>query len=153
MVNMMGSEQRLSVLSSWLLLVIAAAVAAAVDIPSLSSYQNRLAVDPKYEIYWTADTADLGYAGAAIGFGALLALIVALHYATRVSKTILFWLAFVLTRPLGAVVGDYLDKPLSDGGLALSRYAASAVLVLFMIACLWLFPSRATDSRLSSRTH
>ena len=57
MVNMMGSEQRLSVLSSWLLLVIAAAVAAAVDIPSLSSYQNRLAVDPKYEIYWTADTA------------------------------------------------------------------------------------------------
>jgi uncharacterized membrane-anchored protein len=102
---------------------------------------------------WTADTADLGYAAAAIGFGALLALIVALHYATRVSKTLLFWLAFVLTRPLGAVVGDYLDKPLSAGGLALSRYGASAVLVVFMIACLWLFPSRATDSRVSSGSH
>jgi uncharacterized membrane-anchored protein len=102
---------------------------------------------------WTADTADLGYAAAAIGFGALLALIVAVHYATRVSKTLLFWLAFVLTRPLGAVVGDYLDKPLSAGGLALSRYGASAVLVVFMIACLWLFPSRATDSRVSSGSH
>jgi uncharacterized membrane-anchored protein len=95
---------------------------------------------------WTADTADLGYGGAAIGFSALLLLIVAVHYATRTSKTILFWSAFVLTRPLGAVVGDYLDKPVAEGGLALSRYAASGALLVFMIVCLWLIPSRASDS-------
>lgn len=102
---------------------------------------------------WTADTADLGYGGAAIGFSALLLLIVALRYATRTPKTILFWSAFVLTRPLGAVVGDYLDKPLSEGGLSLSRYAASAAIVVFMAAYLWLLPSRAADSGLRSSPH
>ncbi|MDE2202443.1 MAG: hypothetical protein KGJ38_06895, partial [Burkholderiaceae bacterium] len=67
---------------------------------------------------WTADSAGLGYTGAAIVFGALLALIVAAYYWTHISRTLLFWAAFILTRPLGAVVGDFLDKPHSAGGLA-----------------------------------
>lgn len=65
---------------------------------------------------WTADTAGLGYTGAAIVFGALLALVVAVYYWSNISRTLLFWAAFILTRPLGAVVGDFLDKPLSAGG-------------------------------------
>ncbi|RUP33248.1 MAG: hypothetical protein EKK45_04805 [Curvibacter sp.] len=92
---------------------------------------------------WTADTAGLGYAGAAIVFGGLLALVVAAYYWTSVSRTLLFWAAFILTRPLGAVVGDFLDKPLSAGGLALSRYSASVVLLAFMLAALLLFRQRA----------
>ncbi|HEX5485535.1 MAG TPA: hypothetical protein VFX23_06025, partial [Limnobacter sp.] len=75
---------------------------------------------------WTADSAGLGYTGGALVFGALLALIVLAHYKTRISKTVLFWAAFILTRPLGAVVGDFLDKPVSAGGLDLSRFTASA---------------------------
>ncbi|MDE2605080.1 MAG: hypothetical protein KGL68_04065 [Burkholderiales bacterium] len=82
---------------------------------------------------WTADTAGLGYRGAAVVFGVLLALVVLAYYRTRVSRTLLFWAAFILTRPLGAVVGDFLDKPLNAGGLALSRYAASAVLLVFIL--------------------
>ena len=82
---------------------------------------------------WTADTAGLGYTGAAILFGGLLALIAAAYYWTRVPRTLLFWAAFILTRPLGAVVGDFLDKPLSNGGLNLSRYSASAVLLAFIV--------------------
>lgn len=92
---------------------------------------------------WTADTAGLGYTGAALVFGALLAVVAAMYYWTRVSRTVLFWAAFILTRPLGAVVGDFLDKPVSDGGLALSRYTASAVLLVFMVACILLFKQRA----------
>lgn len=92
---------------------------------------------------WTADTAGLGYEGAAIVFGALLLLVVAAYYKSRISHTILFWAAFILTRPLGAVVGDFLDKPLSAGGLALSRYSASAALLLFIVASIFLFPQRA----------
>src|SRR5947208_12033636 len=80
---------------------------------------------------WTADTAGLGYVGGAMVFGALLALIIAAYYWTNISRTLLFWGAFILTRPLGAVVGDFLDKPLSAGGLAFSRYSASAVLLAF----------------------
>lgn len=91
---------------------------------------------------WTADTADLGYTGAAIVFGALLAVVVAAYLWTRISRTALFWAAFILTRPLGAVVGDFLDKPISEGGLALSRYWASAALVVFIIACILFFPQR-----------
>ncbi|MDB6004836.1 MAG: hypothetical protein JWR15_1823 [Prosthecobacter sp.] len=88
---------------------------------------------------WTADTADLGYAGAALVFGTLLALVAAAYYWTRISRTALFWAAFILTRPLGAVVGDFLDKPRDHGGLALSRYTASAVLLglaVLLIVCL-----------------
>jgi len=94
---------------------------------------------------WTADSAGLGYTGAASLFSALLALVAAAYYWTKISRTILFWIAFVLTRPLGAVVGDFLDKPLSAGGLALSRYSASATLLAFIIACLAIFPQRASQ--------
>ncbi len=85
---------------------------------------------------WTADAMGLGYSGGALVFGALLALMAAAYYVTSISRTALFWGAFVLTRPLGAVVGDFLDKPLSQGGLHLSRYAASGVLfavILFFV--------------------
>ena len=92
---------------------------------------------------WTADTAGLGYTGAALVFGGLLALVVAAYYWTSVSRTLLFWAAFILTRPLGAVVGDFLDKPLSAGGLALSRYSASAALLAFMLTAILLFRQRA----------
>jgi uncharacterized membrane-anchored protein len=92
---------------------------------------------------WIADTGGLGYEGGALVFGAALAVIVALYYATSVSRIALFWTAFILTRPLGATVGDFLDKPVSDGGLALSRPMASAVLAAFIIACIWLLPQRA----------
>jgi len=88
---------------------------------------------------WTADTAGLGYRGAAIIFGSLLALIAAAYLWTRISRTALFWAAFVLTRPLGAVVGDFLDKPASKGGLALSRYGASAALLGLMVLCIFTF--------------
>lgn len=95
---------------------------------------------------WTADSAGLGYTGAAVVFGALLALIVVAYYRTRVSRTLLFWAAFILTRPLGAVVGDFLDKPLSSGGLALSRYSASASLVGFILASLLLLRQKAAST-------
>lgn len=91
---------------------------------------------------WTADTAGLGYTGGALVFSVLLALVVAAYFWTRISRTTLFWAAFILTRPLGAVVGDFLDKPISAGGLALSRYSASAALMVFIIACILIFPQR-----------
>ena len=96
---------------------------------------------------WTADTAGLGYTGAAAVFSALLALIVAAYYGTRLSRTALFWAAFILTRPLGAVLGDFLDKPVSAGGLALSRYSASAALLVFVVGSLVLFRQRAATER------
>ena len=92
---------------------------------------------------WTADTAGLGYAGSAIIFSALLLLVAAAYYRSNISHTVLFWAAFILTRPLGAVVGDFLDKPLDEGGLALSRYSASAALLVFIIACILIFKQRA----------
>ena len=92
---------------------------------------------------WTADTAGLGYTGAAVVFCGLLALVVAAYYWTSVSRTLLFWAAFILTRPLGAVVGDFLDKPVSAGGLALSRYSASAALLTFIVVAILLFRQRA----------
>jgi uncharacterized membrane-anchored protein len=92
---------------------------------------------------WTADSAGFGYGGSAAIFGGLLLITAALYFFTKVSRTTLFWAAFILTRPLGAVVGDLLDKPLDHGGLALSRYSASAALFIFMIACIFFFPHRA----------
>lgn len=92
---------------------------------------------------WTADSAGMGYLGGVGIFLALLALVAALHFWTRISKTTLFWAAFILTRPLGAVVGDFLDKPLAHGGLDLSRYSASAALVALVILCILVFPQRA----------
>jgi uncharacterized membrane-anchored protein len=84
----------------------------------------------------------LGYSGAAIVFGSLLVLIVA-YYWPRISRTVLFRAAFILTRPPGAAAGDYLDKPLNAGGLALSRYSASAALFAFILASILLFRQRA----------
>jgi uncharacterized membrane-anchored protein len=92
---------------------------------------------------WTADTAGLGYDGGAVVFSILLGAVVATYYWTNISRTLLFWAAFILTRPLGAVLGDFLDKPLNAGGLALSRYSASASLIFIIIACLLLIPQRA----------
>jgi uncharacterized membrane-anchored protein len=92
---------------------------------------------------WTADSAGLGYMGAAVVFGGLLVLVAAAYFRTRASHTALFWAAFVLTRPLGAVLGDLLDKPVAHGGLAFSRPLASAVLLAAMGICLVAFPQRA----------
>jgi uncharacterized membrane-anchored protein len=94
---------------------------------------------------WTADTAGLGYSGGAFIFGGLLALVTVAYYRTNISRTILFWMAFILTRPLGAVVGDFLDKPVASGGLAFSRYTASVALLSFIVVCLFAFNHRAAE--------
>ncbi len=91
---------------------------------------------------WAADTAGLGYGGGALLFGSMLALIAVAYFRTKVSHTVLFWAAFILTRPLGAVVGDFLDKPISHGGLALSRYSASATLVALIVVFIFSFTHR-----------
>lgn len=97
---------------------------------------------------WAADTAGLGYRGGAILFGTMLAFIATAYYRSRISHTVLFWAAFILTRPLGAVVGDFLDKPILKGGMALSRYTASAALLALIVLCIFSFPHRA-----ARRTH
>lgn len=96
---------------------------------------------------WTADTAGLGYSGGAMVFGVMLAVIAVAYYRSNISHTVLFWAAFILTRPLGAVVGDFLDKPVSDGGMALSRYSASATLLLVIVACIFLFSHKPAKQR------
>ncbi len=95
---------------------------------------------------WTADDAGLGYLGSAAVFAAALLVLLLAYRFTRLSHTALFWAAFVLTRPLGAVVGDFLDKPLDHGGLALSRFSASGVLIAFLVGCILLFRQRASRS-------
>jgi uncharacterized membrane-anchored protein len=92
---------------------------------------------------WMADDTGLGYEGGALVFAAGLAVLAAAYFWTHVSRVFLFWAAFILSRPLGATVGDFLDKPVSDGGLALSRPIASAVIAVFIIACLVVLPQRA----------
>lgn len=92
---------------------------------------------------WTADSMGMGYTGAAFVFGGLLVLVAAAYYWTNLSRTLLFWVAFILTRPLGAVVGDFLDKPLAHRGLALSRYSASMALLGFIALSILLFRQRA----------
>jgi uncharacterized membrane-anchored protein len=94
---------------------------------------------------WFADTADLGYLGAAGVFGAGLLVLALLYYLTRASRPVLFWIAFILTRPLGAVVGDFLDKPHAQGGLALSRYVATAILLVLIIGAILIFPQRPAE--------
>jgi uncharacterized membrane-anchored protein len=96
---------------------------------------------------WIADGAGLGYEGGALVFAAGLALVAAAYFWTRLSHTLLFWAAFILTRPLGATVGDFLDKPLAHGGLALSRYSASATLAVFIVGCILVLPQRAGKHR------
>ena len=92
---------------------------------------------------WMADTSGLGYLGAAGVFVAGLAVIAIAYYATSLSRVALFWAAFVLTRPLGATVGDFFDKPFADGGLAVSRPLATAIIGVVMVACIVLIPQRA----------
>ena len=92
---------------------------------------------------WMADTGGLGYVGGALVFGIALLVVAALYFWTDVSRVALFWVAFILTRPLGATVGDFLDKPHRDGGLALSRPLASAVIAVFIVLCLLVLPQRA----------
>ena len=92
---------------------------------------------------WIADTGGLGYQGGAFVFGAGLAVTAALYYWTDVSHVLLFWGAFILTRPLGATLGDFLDKPLDHGGLALSRPLASLVIAVIMVGCILVIPQRA----------
>jgi uncharacterized membrane-anchored protein len=92
---------------------------------------------------WLADTGGLGYEGGALVFGAGLVVLAAAYYWTDLSRVTLFWAAFILTRPLGATVGDLLDKPVSHGGLHLSRPLASAVIAAFIVGCVLLLPQRA----------
>ncbi len=92
---------------------------------------------------WMADDTGLGYDGGAIVFALGLAVIAGAYLWTNISRVVLFWAAFILTRPLGATVGDFLDKPVSDGGLALSRPIASAVIAAFILVCLLVLPQRA----------
>jgi uncharacterized membrane-anchored protein len=125
---------------------------------SVGSVSVNNIVSPKVEIfYWMtilfsntlgtalgdflADDSGLGYEGAALVFGAALALVAAAYFYTRISHTLLFWVAFILTRPLGATVGDILTKPHADGGLNLSRIGSSAIIAIFIFGCI-LFTSR-----------
>jgi uncharacterized membrane-anchored protein len=101
---------------------------------------------------WLADTGGFGYEGSALVFAAGLAIIAGLYFWTDVSRVLLFWAAFILTRPLGATVGDFLDKPVSHGGLALSRPLASAVIAAFIVLCLLILPQRAGRHPESSST-
>jgi uncharacterized membrane-anchored protein len=91
---------------------------------------------------WLADTRGFGYERGALVFTAALVAVVALYYWTGVSRVTLFWVAFILTRPLGATVGDFIDKPVADGGLALSRPLASAVIAAIIVALLVVLPQR-----------
>ena len=92
---------------------------------------------------WVADSTGLGYEYGAFVFAAALAVVAAAYFWTRASHVTLFWIAFILTRPLGATVGDYLDKPVKDGGMALSRPIATAVIAAFILVCLLILPQRA----------
>jgi uncharacterized membrane-anchored protein len=92
---------------------------------------------------WIADDTPLGYGGGALLFGALIAILALAYWKTRISHVALFWAAFVLTRPLGATVGDFLDKPVADGGLAFSRPLASLVLAIAILLLIAILPQRA----------
>jgi len=96
---------------------------------------------------WLADTSGLGYAGGALVFMAALVVVAVLYYRTSVSHVLLFWAAFILTRPLGATVGDFFDKPFDQGGLNVSRPIATAIIALFVFGCILLVPQRAGTHR------
>ena len=144
------------------LLLVLLMISLAIWYRTMGSVSIDTIVEPKAEIFywvtimfsqtlgtalgdWTADTAGLGYEGGALVFTGLLALVVVAYYRTKISRTVLFWAAFILTRPLGATLGDLLDKPRDAGGMALSRYTASACLLLFITVCIVLFPKRASE--------
>ena len=99
---------------------------------------------------WTADDTGLGYVGAALVFGAALALVAGAYFLTTLSRAWLFWMAFILTRPLGATIGDFLDKPLADGGLAVSRPIASLIILVLMIIGIIFFGQRAAQPSTST---
>jgi uncharacterized membrane-anchored protein len=126
---------------------------------SLGSVSVQTVTTPKVELFywititfsqtlgtalgdWTADDTGLGYQGGALLFGGALAVIALLYFFTKLSRVFLFWAAFILTRPLGATVGDYLDKPLHDGGLALSRPVATAMLAVIILVLVLVIPQR-----------
>ncbi len=135
---------------------------------SLGSISVDTVITPKVEVFywaaitfsqtlgtalgdWMADSTGLGYEGGALVFGAALAVVAAAYYWTNVLRVTLFWAAFILTRPLGATVGDFLDKPVSHGGLALSRPIATAAIAAFIIACLLILPQRAGSHPVQSK--
>jgi uncharacterized membrane-anchored protein len=99
---------------------------------------------------WLADTGGRGYFGAALIFAIMLAVLALLYYGTAISRVLLFWAAFILTRPLGAAVGDALDKPLDHGGLDFSRPLASAVLAIAIVLLIYVLPQRAAQTTQSS---
>jgi uncharacterized membrane-anchored protein len=101
---------------------------------------------------WMADTNGLGYERGALVFGAGLVVIAGLYFFTSVSRTALFWAAFILTRPLGATIGDLLDKPIANGGLNVDRFLATAILAVLIIVCILTLPQRAGGHALQSRT-
>ncbi len=92
---------------------------------------------------WVADDGGLGYEGGAMIFGAAILAVAVGYFVTRISRTLLFWTAFILTRPLGATLGDLLTKPVLDGGLHLSRITSSMIIALFIVACIAILPQRA----------
>jgi uncharacterized membrane-anchored protein len=92
---------------------------------------------------WMADSNGLGYERGALVFAAGLIVVAVAYFYTNVSRTLLFWSAFILTRPLGATLGDFLDKPVANGGLAFGRFYASAILAAVIVACIAFFPQRA----------
>jgi uncharacterized membrane-anchored protein len=145
-----------------LLLIGAVLVSLAVWYRALGTISVNSVHEPRAEIYywltitfsqtlgtalgdWIAD-GPLGYLGSAAIFGVLLALLAFAYYRTAISRVTLFWAAFILTRPLGAVVGDFLDKPLAKGGLELSRAGASLVLGLAIIVLILVIPQRAAQA-------
>ena len=101
---------------------------------------------------WMADTGGFGYEGGALVFATGLAILAGLYFWTGVSRVLLFWAAFILTRPLGATAGDFLDKPENLGGMALSRPLASAVIAVFILVCLLVLPQRAGRHPAASNT-
>lgn len=98
---------------------------------------------------WMADTNGLGYEGGALVFGAGLLLLAVAYFYTNISRTLLFWSAFILTRPLGATLGDLLDKPIAHGGLAVDRFLASGILAVVIVACVFLAGRRSEQSAAS----
>jgi uncharacterized membrane-anchored protein len=91
------------------------------------------------------DGLGLGYIVSAAVFGGAMVILVGLYYGTKVSRTILFWMAFILTRPLGAVTGDFLDKPPDDGGLGVNRYILTAVLLIAILLAIFIFPQKPAE--------
>lgn len=102
---------------------------------------------------WSSDTAGLGYTGGMMLYAVLLLIVIALYLFTKTSRVMLFWTAFVLTRPLGAVVGDFLDKPIDHGGLDLSRFAASAVLLIAIMICIFIANRVKEQNVLDLKSH